>query len=74
MGETFYRSREMQSLRGEMQSLRGEMQSLRGEMQSQMNRPGREGETTMIHPGARHDIIKEMRSKPETWHDVINKA
>ena len=46
MGETFYRS--------------WEMQSLRGEMQSQMNRPRREGETPMIHPGARHDIIKEM--------------
>ena len=60
MGETFYRSREMQSLRGEMES--------------QMNRPGREVETPMIHPGARHDIIKEMISKPETWHDVINKA
>ena len=44
MGETFYR--------------RGEMQSLKGEMQSQLNKPGREGETTMIHPGARHDIIK----------------
>ena len=50
------------------------MQSLRGEMQSQMNRPGREGETAMIHPGARHDIIKEMIFKPRTWHDVINKA
>ena len=44
MGETFYRSRGMQSLRGEMQS--------------QMNRPGREGETAMIHLGARHDIIE----------------
>ena len=50
------------------------MQSLRGEMQSQMNRLGREGETTMIHLGARHDIIKEMISMPKTWHDVINKA
>ena len=60
MGETFYRS--------------WEMQSLRGEMQSQMSKLGREGETTMIHLGARHDIIKEMISKPETWHDVINKA
>ena len=60
MGETFYRS--------------WEMQSLRGEVQSQMNRLGREGETTMIHLGARHDIIKEMISKPETWHDIINKA
>ena len=60
MGETFYRS--------------WEMQSLRGEMQSQMNRPGREDETAMIHPGARHDIIKEMIFKPRTWHDVINKA
>ena len=59
MGETFYRS--------------WEIQSLRGEMQSQMNRLGREGET-MIHLGARHDIIKEMISKPETWYDVINKA
>ena len=35
------------------------MQSLREEMQSQMNKPGREGETAMIHPGARHDIINE---------------
>ena len=35
------------------------MQSLKGEMQSQMNKPGREGETTMIHPGARHDIIEK---------------
>ena len=60
IGETFYRS--------------WEMQSLRGEMQSQMNRLGREGGKTMIHPGARHDIIKEMISKPRTWHDVINKA
>ena len=60
MGETLYRS--------------WEMQSLRGEMQSQMNRLGSEGETTMIHLEARHDIIKEMISKPETWHDVINKA
>ena len=50
------------------------MQSLRGEMQCQINRLGREGETTMIHPGVRYDIIKEMVSKPETWHDVINKA
>ena len=33
------------------------MQYLRGEMQFQMNRLEREGETTMIHPGARHDII-----------------
>ena len=31
------------------------MQSLKGEMQSQMNKPGREGETAMIYPGARHD-------------------
>ena len=45
-----------------------------GGMQSQRNRLEREGETTMIHLGARHDIIKEMISKPETWHDVINKA
>ena len=60
MGETFYRSREMQSLRGGMQS--------------QRNRLEREGEKTMIHLGVRHDIIKEMISKPETWHDVINKA
>ena len=37
---------------------RWEMQSLKGEMQSQMNKPGREGETAMTHPGARHDIIK----------------
>ena len=50
------------------------MQSLKGEMQSRMNKPGREGETTMIHHGARHDIIEKMISKPETWHDVINKA
>ena len=64
MGETFYRGWEMQSLRGGMQS----------QMQSQISRLEREGETTMIHPGARHDIIKEMISKPETWHDVINKA
>ena len=60
MGETFYRS--------------WEMQSLRGGMQSQRNRLEREGEITMIHLGARHDIIKEMISKPETWHDVIKKA
>ena len=60
MGETFYKSREMQSLRGEMQS--------------QMNRIEREGETTMIHLGARHDIITEMISRPETWHEVINKV
>ena len=62
MGETFYRS--------------WEMQSLRGEMQSQINRLGREGETTMIHlgPRPRHDIIIEMIYKPGTWHDVINKA
>ena len=50
------------------------MQSLRGGMQSQMNRLEREGETTTIHLGARHYIIKEMISKPETWQDVINKA
>ena len=43
-------------------------------MQSQMNRLGREGETPMIHPRARHDIIKEMISKPRIWHDVIKKA
>ena len=42
-------------------------------MQSQMNRLGREGGKTMIHPGARHDIIKEMFSKPETWHDIIKR-
>ena len=59
MGETFYRSRGMQSLRGEMQS--------------QMNRLGREGETPMIHPGARHDIIKKMISKPKTRHDIIKR-
>ena len=35
------------------------MQSLKGEMQSQMNKPGMEGKTTMIHPGARHDIIEK---------------
>ena len=39
-----------------------------------MNRLGGEGETAMIHLGARHNVIKEMISKPETWHDVINKA
>ena len=50
------------------------MQFLRGEMQSQINRPRREGETAMIHPGARHEIIKEIISKSRTWHDVINKA
>ena len=44
MGETFER--------------RWEIQSLKGEMQSQMNKPRREGETTMIHPEAKHDIIK----------------
>ena len=42
-------------------------------MQSQMNWPGREGEIAMIHPGARHDIIKEMISKPRTWYDVIKR-
>ena len=45
MGETFDR--------------RWEMKSLKGEMQSQMNKPGRECEITMIHPEARHDIINK---------------